>query len=107
MQQPRRTFLARAITTTAAVLYGSQAGSGQTGETSQGAPSDVSGLEEQILDLFSDLPERKAIKIWAPATGNGPEVLVRLNASPAHVCSEHNEIGHIMRTVASARLTHG
>jgi beta-lactamase class A len=81
MQQHRRTFLARAIATTAAVLYGSQAGLGQTGEASQGAPSDVSGLEEQIRDLFSDLPDRKAIKIWAPATENGPEVLVQLNAS--------------------------
>jgi beta-lactamase class A len=81
MQQHRRTFLTRAITTTAAILYGSQAGLGQTVETSPGAASDVSGLEEQILDLFSDLPDRKAIKIWAPATGNGPEVLVQLNAS--------------------------
>jgi beta-lactamase class A len=38
-------------------------------------------VKEQILDLFSDLPDRKAIKIWAPATEKGPEVLVQLNSS--------------------------
>jgi beta-lactamase class A len=80
MQQHRRSFLARAISTTAAVLYGSHAGFGQTGKPNHGAPPDCSELEEQILDLFSDLPDRKAVKIWAPATENGPEVLVQLDA---------------------------
>jgi beta-lactamase class A len=80
MQQHRRTFLARAISTTAAVLCGSQAGLGQTGEPSHGVPPDCSGLDDKILDLFSGLPDRKAFKIWAPATENAPEVLVQLNA---------------------------
>jgi beta-lactamase class A len=44
------------------------------------ASNDRSGLEEQILGLFSDLPDRKAFKIWAPATESGPEVMVQLNA---------------------------
>ncbi len=80
MQNDRRGFLARATATTAAVLCGSQAGLGQTEKLSQGAAPDCSGLEEGILELFSDLPDRKAFKIWAPATENGPEVLVQLNA---------------------------
>jgi hypothetical protein len=81
MQQHRRTFLAWAAGATASVLCGSQAGLGQTETPSHDAAPNISGLEEEILDLFSDLPDRKAFKIWAPATENGPEVLVQLNAS--------------------------
>jgi len=80
MQQHRRTFLAFATAATAAVLCGSQAGLGQTEKSSHGAAPNCSGLEEEILDLFSGLPDRKAFKIWAPATQNAPEVLVQLNA---------------------------
>lgn len=29
--------------------------------------------------MFSDLPDRKAFKIWSPATKNGPEFLVQIN----------------------------
>jgi beta-lactamase class A len=54
---------------------------GQTAQSSHGAPPDCSELEEQILALFSDLPDRKALKIWAPATENGPEILVQLNSN--------------------------
>jgi beta-lactamase class A len=81
MQQDRRNFLARAIPATAAVLCGSQAGLGQATEPSHDATPDCSGLEGRILDLFSDLPDRKAFKIWAPATENSSEFLVQLNAS--------------------------
>ena len=80
MQQHRRTFLTRAISTTAAVLYGSHADFGQTEKANHGTRPDCSELEAQILDLFSNLPDRKAVKIWAPATKDGPEVLVQLNA---------------------------
>ena len=80
MQQHRRTFLAFATAATAAVLCGSKAGLGQTEKPSHGAAPNCSGLEEEILDLFSGLPDRKAFKIWAPATQNAPEVLVQLNA---------------------------
>ena len=38
-------------------------------------------LKEDILDLFADLPDRKAFKIWAPATTNDPEFLVELNSA--------------------------
>jgi beta-lactamase class A len=54
--------------------------SGQTTSATPVASRDCSGLEQEILDCFSDLPDRKAIKIWAPATECGPEVLVQLNA---------------------------
>jgi beta-lactamase class A len=82
MQQHRRTFLAGATATaTAAALSGSQAALGQTATANHSGGRNCSGLEEEILRLFSDLPDRKAVKIWAPATGSGPEVLVQLNAS--------------------------
>jgi hypothetical protein len=50
MQQHRRTFLARAISKTAAVLYGSHAGFGQKETHNHGTPPDCSELEAQILD---------------------------------------------------------
>jgi beta-lactamase class A len=81
MQQHRRTFLACATAATAAVLCGSHAGLGQTEKSSHGAAPNCFGLEQEILDLFSDLPDRKAFKIWSPATEKGPEVLVQLNAT--------------------------
>lgn len=46
----------------------------------QAAGHDCNGLQQEILDLFSGLPERKAFKIWAPATKSGREFLVQLNA---------------------------
>ena len=63
MQQDRRTFLARTGATTAAVLCGSHAGLGQTEKSSHGAAQNHSGLEQEVLDLFLDLPDRKAFKI--------------------------------------------
>ncbi len=42
---------------------------------------DPSGLKAEILHLFSDLPDRKAFKIWAPESESAPEFLVELNAS--------------------------
>jgi len=80
MRQDRRTFLARTTATTAAVLCGSQAVFGQTERPSYGVAQNCLGLQNEILDLFRDLPDRKAFKIWAPATQNGPEFLVHLNA---------------------------
>ena len=40
-----------------------------------------SALERGILALFSDLPERKAIQILAPASGKKPELLIEINAT--------------------------
>ena len=51
----------------------------QTISASSVASRDCSGLEQEVIDLFSDLPDRKAIKIWAPPTEHGPEVLIQLN----------------------------
>jgi beta-lactamase class A len=81
MQQHRRTFLAYATAATAAVLCGSKAGLGQTEKPSHGGVPNRSGPEEEILALFSDLPDRKAFKIWAPPTENGAELLVQLNSN--------------------------
>ena len=39
-----------------------------------------SWLEKEILDMFYKLPDRRAFKIWAPATKDAPEFLVQLNA---------------------------
>ena len=80
MSQHRRAFLAHASAATATVLCGSRGALGQTEKTGHDAARNCSGLEEEILDLFSDLPDRKAFKIWAPRTANGSEVLTQLNA---------------------------
>lgn len=79
MQQQRRSFLARAIPATAAFLSASRVAVGQEREAGRGISPDR--LEEEILNLFRDLPDRKAFKIHAPATDDGPEVLVQLNAN--------------------------
>jgi beta-lactamase class A len=78
MQQRRRTFLAQAAA--AVALNGSQAALGQAAGPGYRGGRNCSALEQQILELFSDLPDRKAVKIWAPATHGGPELLVELNA---------------------------
>src|SRR3954447_14290850 len=36
---------------------------------------------EQILSLFQGLPGQKAIKIWAPATNDKPQIHIASNAS--------------------------
>lgn len=75
MDQRRRTFLAAAAGVTLAEPH-------SFGEavTANHGRRDYYGLEEEILDLFSDLPDRKALKIWAPATEDGPEFRVQLHA---------------------------
>jgi beta-lactamase class A len=83
MQQPRRTFLARATAATAAVLCGTRGVLAQSEilpDNPANSTPNHSELETKILDLFSDLPDRKALKIWAPATEHRREVLVQLNA---------------------------
>src|SRR4051794_1591950 len=79
MQQCRRTFLASATAATAAFLCGPLSGLGETENLRRGR-GDCSWLAKEILDMFYKLPDRKAFKIWAPATGNNPEFLVQLNA---------------------------
>ena len=78
MEQGRRTFLATA-TATGLALCGQQPSLGQAAAGNYGKGRDCDGLEAEILDLFSDLPDRKAFKIWAPATRSGPEFLVQLH----------------------------
>lgn len=69
MQQRRRTFLA---TATGLALCGPQPSYGQALAEDEGTRRDCFGLEGEILGLFSDLPDRKAFKIWSPAAGRGP-----------------------------------
>lgn len=77
MDQHRRGFLAA----TAAALSLSQ----QKAVSAEALPEwragnrDCYDLKQEILDLFSDLPDRKAFKIWTPATKTGPEFLVQMN----------------------------
>src|SRR4051812_37220519 len=81
MHQDRRTFLVRgAATATAVALDASRAAAGQAAGANDARARNRSGLEEDILALFTDLPDRKAIKVWAPATSSDPEVLVELNS---------------------------
>jgi beta-lactamase class A len=80
MRQDRRNFLARAgVTAAGAALCAPQTSLGQLAV--EAADRDCSGLKEEILGMFSDLPDRTALKIWAPATGSGPELLVQLNGN--------------------------
>src|SRR3954466_9375193 len=80
MRQDRRKFLARAgVTAAGAALCPPQTSLGQTGP--EAANRDCSGLAQEILEMFSDLPDRKALKVWSPATGSGPELLVEVNAT--------------------------
>jgi beta-lactamase class A len=81
MRRGRRDFLTQAgIGTAGSILSGQHTAFGQSTEPYGSAGEGCSGLREEILELFSDLPERKALKIWAPPTRKGPEVLVELNA---------------------------
>ena len=78
MEQNRRNFLVTA-TATGLALCGVQSSLGQAVAENNSAGWDCSGLEQEIFELFSDLPERKAFKIWSPATKSGPEFLVQLH----------------------------
>ena len=40
---------------------------------------DYNALAQEIHDLFRDLPDRKALKVWAPATSHGAEFSVQLH----------------------------
>jgi beta-lactamase class A len=75
MDQRRRTFLAAA---TGLALAGPQNSFGQAAAPHQQTRCNGQTLEDEILDLFSGLPERKGFKIWAPATKKDPEFLVQL-----------------------------
>jgi beta-lactamase class A len=77
MNQHRRTFLAAAV---AGLAMAAQPPSfGEAAPSSHRKERDCNGLEEEIQGLFSDLPDRKAFKIWAPATEEDPEFLVQLH----------------------------
>src|ERR1051325_2584690 len=78
MQRDRRTFLARTALTAAGAAYGCPAYSAAAALHTPGNDRHVYELERTILDLFLDLPDRKALKIWAP-TAQGPALLVELN----------------------------
>jgi beta-lactamase class A len=78
MDQHRRSFLASA---TGLAVAGSHHSLAQAVAANHQTRCDGQTLEEEILDLFSGLPERKAVKIWAPATRHDPEFLVQLSAT--------------------------
>lgn len=74
-------LLARtAATTLGAAVSTPHAYSGQRTSLDKAQDSNFSKLQHVILALFSALPDRKALKIWAPATDSGHEFVVELNA---------------------------
>ena len=77
MNQRRRGFL---VTATGLALAGAQPGFAKAGLVDRSTRPDRSGLEGEILSLFSNLPEGKALKIWAPAADGKPEFVVQQNA---------------------------
>src|SRR6185312_13761038 len=77
MDQHRRGFLA--ATAAAFSLNSQQPASAETLPQWRRGNRDCYGLEQEILDLFSDFPDRLAFKIWAPATKGSPEFLVQRN----------------------------
>jgi beta-lactamase class A len=77
MNPPRRTFLAAAAAGLA--LAERRPSSATALPANHSKERDCNGLQQEILDLFSDLPDRKAVKIWASATEDDPEFLVQLN----------------------------
>jgi beta-lactamase class A len=60
------------------VLAAGSLGFGLAGR--RGRQPDYWRLEAEIQRLFADLPDRKAFKIWAPATEDAPELLVELRS---------------------------
>jgi beta-lactamase class A len=77
MNQHRRSFLAAAAAGLA--LAEQQPSFGEALPANRKKERDCYGLEQEIRDLFSGLPDRKAFKLWAPATENDPEFLVQLH----------------------------
>lgn len=71
MSRSRRTFMQAAAATIGTAPFALAAPSAQGNAI----------VPEPIFQLFSALPGDKAIKIFAPATGNKPELLVQSNAS--------------------------
>jgi beta-lactamase class A len=78
MNKNRRTFL---TSVAAGVTLAANSSLAQGREPDPRSSSDGDGLAQEIQDLFRDLPGRKALKVWAPATGNGPGFLVQLHAN--------------------------
>lgn len=76
MNSYRRTFLSSAA---GLALAAQRPAFGERLPANRRRERDCFGLEQEILDLFSDLPDRKAFKLWAPATKDDPEFLVRLH----------------------------
>lgn len=75
MDRNRRGFLAAA----AALSVTQQLASAEVPPEWRRGDRDCYGLKQEILDLFSDLPDRSAFKIWSPTAKNGPEFLVQMN----------------------------
>ena len=76
MNQRRRAFLAAAA---GLALTERQPSFGEGLPANHRKERDCYGLEQEILDLFSNLPDRKALKLWAPATKDEPQFLVELH----------------------------
>lgn len=78
MSQSRRTFLSTAAATVALAAMPL---------TTQAKPSEQHGLARRIIDEFSQLPGRKALKIWAPGGDGAQEFLATLKPDTALFCA--------------------
>lgn len=68
------------VSAAGAALYGPRVSRAQAAVEKQRAGRDFSSIKQPIFDLFSDLPDRKAFKIWAPESNSAAEFLIQLNA---------------------------
>src|SRR5947199_7241885 len=76
MDKSRRTLLT-SVAAGAALAANSSFAKG-SGPDHRGS-RDYNALAQEIQDLFRDLPGRRALKVWAPVTGDGAEFSVQLH----------------------------
>jgi beta-lactamase class A len=76
MNKNRRTFLTSVASGVGLAVSPSWA---RDREPDHSNSSQADRLAQEILDRFEGLPGRKALKVWAPSTGNEPEFVVQLH----------------------------
>jgi beta-lactamase class A len=77
MNQSRRTFIG---TGSLGLSLLGQAQAGADTHADHRRTKDYQSLESDLQVLFEDLPDRKAFKIWAPATKDDPEFVAKLHS---------------------------
>lgn len=89
MNQPhRRSFLGAAA---GLAFAGTPLSSAEEAVVDAAGARHYPDLADEILDLFSALPDRKALKIWVPAVRHRPAFLVQLNSSQRMFAASTNK----------------